>query len=255
MSIQPEFRPLAECTAERCKDLLGENYAAAYLHGSLYMGDAVCGVSDLDVYLVTKTPVNEVLRQRILKLEDVLLQEFPVVSEVHLALHDEAALRDDAFARFVLRYNAMLLGGEDIVRRLEERGAARIYPDAAMAKGRLVFARSCFQDALAGKQPACTGPVPKEPCWAARKFARYFVVVEGAYFLMTRGKFTAFTAEAVLPGLREEAPDFGEALLLAERVLRDAKSANLSGEDFLRRIQPFAEWMFRCMEKSDGGKI
>lgn len=239
--MQPEFQPLVTAATTLCADLLADRLTAMYLHGSVAIGDAVAGISDLDCFLVTRGALTEADTRALAQLESRLLAEYPIASEVHLAAHSTDDLAADSFARFILKYNSTLIFGRDIVRELD-RINPTLEPNAATAKGRLPFARHCFSQALDGEQPDCTGPLPSDPCYVSRKFARYFVVIEGAYFLMAQNKFTSFAKENVLPELADYG--FADELALTRAVLTDAKRAAVEPDEFLRRVRPLVDWMF-----------
>lgn len=239
--MQPEFQPLVTAATTLCESALGDRLTAIYLHGSVAMGDAVAGISDLDCFLVTRGALTEADTRALAQLEARLLSEYPIASEIHLAAHSTDDLAADSFARFILKYNSTLILGRDVVRELD-RISPTLEPNAATAKGRLPFARHCFSQALDGRQPDCTGPLPSDPYYVSRKFARYFVVIEGAYFLMSQNRFASFAGEDVLSKLAD--CGFAEELSLARAVLSDAKRAAVEPDDFLRRVRPLVDWMF-----------
>lgn len=245
MNLQPEFQPLVNAALAATQDAFGARLAAFYLHGSIAMGDAVPQVSDLDAMLVLTDSVTQRDLAWQTAAQAQLAAQYPLIEDVHLNLISQSGLAQNAFACFALKYNATLLFGQNVTAALPCPA-----PDAAMAKSRLAFARNCFDDALSGKQPACTGPLPEDPFFRARKFARYFVVIEGAYFLMSQGKFTTFAASGVLPALFAAAPQFSEALNLTQRVLRDAPSAGISAQDYLYAIFMLVKWLFDQIDKS-----
>ena len=248
--MQSEFVPLLEETAEECKKYFKDRFCTAYLHGSIALNDAVTGVSDLDYYLVISEEPNQNDKGYLSGLEARLQNKYPIVNGVHINVHSADELKEDKFARFILRYNSTVYCGEDIVRSLEESGCERILPNSDTAKGRLSFARQCFSDALSGKQPMNTGDIPLNTYYAARKFAGYFVIIEGAYFLMTVNRFVSFEKEAVLFELRKTAAGFENILDITEQVLYEPVKTNIAHNEYLKIIKPFVEWVFDSIEKS-----
>lgn len=248
--MQNEFIPLLEETAEECKKYFKDRFCTAYLHGSIALNDAVAGISDLDYYLVVSEKPNGEDREYLSGLEARLQNKYPIVNGVHINVHSVDELKEDKFARFILRYNSTVYCGEDIVRSLEESGCERMLPNSDTAKGRLSFARQCFSDALSGRQPMNTGDIPLNTYYAARKFARYFVIIEGAYFLMTVNRFVSFEKEAVLCELRKTAAGFENILDITERVLYEPVKANITHDEYLKVIKSFVEWIFDSIEKS-----
>lgn len=248
--MQSEFIPLLEETAEECKKYFKDRFCTAYLHGSIALNDALEGISNLDYYLVVSEEPNGEDREYLIGLEERLQNKYPVVNGVHINVHSVDELKEDKFARFILRYNSTVYCGEDVVRSLEESGCERMLPNSETAKGRLSFARQCFSDTLSGRQPMNTGDIPLNTYYAARKFARYFVIIEGAYFLMTVNRFVSFEKEAVLCELRKTAAGFENILDITEQVLCDPVKANITHDEYLKVIRPFVEWMFESIKNS-----
>ena len=122
-----------------------------------------------------------------------------------------------------------------------------IKPDKSVAKSRLKFARQSFDDALNGKQLACTGELPENTYYIARKFARYFVIIEGAYWLMSINKFNSFEKEQVLMDLRENCSEFNDVLDLTEKILLNPVKAGIPHEEFLVKISPFMLMIFESI--------
>lgn len=246
--MKSEFAHVVEEATEECKRYFKDGFYTAYLHGSIALNDAVPHVSDMDYYLVVSKSVDSRDREYITKLEDTLQSKYPVVNGVHINVHSIEELKEDKFARFILRYNAVVYSGNDVVRELEDVGCERMLPNSDTAKGRLSFARQCFSAALNGEHPLNTGDIPENTFYAARKLARYFVIIEGAYFLMTLGKFSSFEKEAVLRGLREAADGYDDILDITERVLFDPVKTGMGHFEYLTIIKPLVEYMFDKIE-------
>ena len=175
--MQSEFKPIVEKLEYYCRTYFGKRLLAAYLHGSIAKGDAVSGISDLDYFLIISDVLTENDEVWIRETTAELEKQYSVVEEVHLAVHTVEVLKSDRFALFTLKYNATLRMGIDITEIPALSGCEIYAPDKYMAKSRLAFAKKCYEDALEGKQPACTGEIPSNTYYAARKFARYFVVI------------------------------------------------------------------------------
>ena len=245
MNLQPAFLNLVNASLCAAKAAFGERLCAFYLHGSVAMGDAIPGLSDLDALLILRDAVTDADRTQQSELQASLQARFPVAEEVHLNVMSAGDLAQNSFACFALKYNATLLYGSDVTGALPCPA-----PDKEMAKSRLAFARQCFDEALRGEQPACTGPLPEDTYYRARKYARYFVVIEGAYYLMAQNTFTSFRKEDVLPALKAAAPQFSQALTLTESVLYDAQNAKVDAQTFLSAILTLVNWMFNQIDKS-----
>lgn len=248
--MQKEFKPLVEEAATLCKNYFVENLLAIYLHGSIAMGDAIPYLSDLDYYIVISEELRHEDKKYLEQMEKELQQKYSIVNGIHLSAHSIIDLAKDKFARFVLKYNSVLYFGNDIIKELDNSGCEKFEPNAEMAKGRLAFARQCFQQALDNKQPMCTGEIPTNTYYASRKYARYFVIIEGAYFLMTQNEFKSFKKGDVLNKLYKYANGFEKELDMTCEILKAPESAKITQDEFLKRIHPLVEWMFDMVEKS-----
>lgn len=252
--MQKEFQALLDEIAALLPAYFSDRFISGYLHGSVYYGDAIPGVSDLD-YMVILTNLTEAdkawLRQTARELERL----FPVAAEVHLNTCTLDELRSQSFTRFALTYNATLHAGQDALAMLTSEGITAPSPNAAFAKARLDFARQCFQQALMGETPACTGPLPTETPFILRKFARYFVVIEGAYFLMCRDLFCGFRTVDVLPALMNGCLEYRDMLLLTEAILSAPENQILTPDEYLCRIQPLVMWMFAQIENTNQNNL
>ena len=57
--MDQQFTLLAQEADMLCRDYFGKRLAACYLHGSIAMGDAIAGISDLDYYVVLSESLTE----------------------------------------------------------------------------------------------------------------------------------------------------------------------------------------------------
>jgi len=101
--IQSEFLPLLEEVLKICKERFSDRLAAIYLHGSIAQGDAVIGISDLDLMII--------LTRRNGKHDDAWLdavvhglqkKHSRLIDGAHISLLDENELVENRFARFAL---------------------------------------------------------------------------------------------------------------------------------------------------------
>ncbi|MBR5225150.1 MAG: nucleotidyltransferase domain-containing protein [Clostridia bacterium] len=249
--IQQEYKPLIECVLENIRRYFGKRLVAVYLHGSIEKGDAIPGISDLDLMVI--------IDEKQTMQDDTWLKAFcgklcveyvSLIEEAHISLMSSQELAENPFASFALRYNASLIEGTDIAGCIDADMATRYMPDKWMAKRRLQFARNCFDEALAGKTPACTGPLPADSRYISRKFARYFVVVEGAYFLMTKNAFTSFHKDTVLEQLRRHTNGYEETLDAVQGVLNNPEDVELAPQRLLEKIKPMVFWLFEEIERA-----
>ncbi|MBR5225554.1 MAG: nucleotidyltransferase domain-containing protein, partial [Clostridia bacterium] len=92
--IQHEFSMLVYEAVERSRDALGNRFVAAYLHGSIEKGDAVAGVSDLDMMLISSEEDSAHDIPWITGMIVDLKEKYPVIDEAHIALMTLKQLKD-----------------------------------------------------------------------------------------------------------------------------------------------------------------
>ena len=247
--VQEEFQPLISEAITRIREYFDERFLAAYLHGSLDHGDAIPNISDMDCYIVIKDDLNDNDKAWRSDNENKLQNKYPIINGVHLSTHSAEEVKKDAYTRFILKYNSSLYDGVDIAESFNTEEFGVIKPDKGIAKSRLKFAKQCFADALNGKQPECTGELPENTYYIARKFARYFGIIEGAYWLMSINRFNSFKKEQVLMDLRENCSEFNDVLDLTEKILLNPVESEISHEEFLAKISPFMLMIFESISK------
>lgn len=250
MIIQPEFEDLVRTTDEICRTRFDRRMAAMYLAGSVAVGEAWCGASDLDWFVILHrepTPADKTWQRR---TQRRLEQRFPAAAEVHVNLYSLARLRREAFWRFILRYNAARMGGSNVIAELSRAGAPTPRPSRALARSRVPFVRQCLSEALAGRCPPALAALPADPYLASRKLARNFVIVEGAFVLMCQRRFDSFKQEAVLHGLRRVSRRWRRLLTMTDAILTDPYHACVKPDDLMAEVEPFIEWGISLAEGS-----
>jgi len=250
MRLQEGFQDLVAAADECCALRFGPRLRGAYVAGSVAVGEAWPGASDLDWFVFLQeepTPADMAWRSRTRRR---LEGRFPVASEVHLNVHSVDRLMREGFWRFILRYNAVRIRGGDLPGELARRGVRTPRPSRRLARSRLAFVRQCLNEALAGRCPPALAELPADPFLATRKLARNFVIVEGAYVLMSRGAFKSFKQDAVLQGLRSASRRWRPLLRMTEAVLEDPYRAAASPDEFMKQVCPFINWAIGLIESA-----
>ncbi len=227
-----------------------DRLAAAYLTGSFSTGEAVLGESDLDYWGFVCDELSKADQRWIQDTASAVDKRFDIFGGVHINIMTVENITHNKLARFMLQYNSILCCGRDILSEISARKPDSYIPDKHVAKLRLPFARQCFEDALRGKCPRCIDEVPANSYLAARKFARYFVIVEGAYFLMSVNKFESFRQENVIALLKEKLAGFDDILDLSLSVSQTPFTARITHDDFLTKIRPLVYRFFKEIENS-----
>ncbi len=250
MIIQPEFDGLVTAADASCLDRFGPRLAAMYLAGSVAAREAWPGASDLDWFVFLHDQPTAADRAWHRRAQKRLETAFPVVSEVHLNLCSKERLRREGFWRFILRYNGCRVRGDNLIAVFERQGIRTPRPSRKLAKSRLPFVRQCLSEAVAGRRPPALAALPAAPFLATRKLARNFVVVEGAFVLMSQLRFKSFKQEAVLHGLYETTRRWRPLLCKTEAILTDPYRAGIRPDDLMADVEPFINWAIRLTENS-----
>lgn len=68
---------------------------------------------------------------------------------------------------------------------------------------------------------------------------------------MSQNKFKSFSKEDVLSGLKENCKQFEDIFELTDSILRDPVDAGIGHVTYLKRIEPFVEWIFESISTGD----
>lgn len=224
----------------RCRDRFPASGPSAYLTGSVATGEALVGVSDVDLFCFhrgqPRPDDGDWSRQT---CADLYARHGTVAVEFHMNLFPLDRLRQDSFWRFMLGYNSIRLWGEDMLSALEQEGYPVPPPSPALAIGRRGFVGKCLEQAMAGQAPDSLGVLPADPSLASRKLVRNFILVEGAYLLMLDGHFTSFKRTSVMPQLRDRFPQWQGLYNLSEHILDHPYDSGVTPGDYMATCEPF----------------
>lgn len=248
--MQDEFAPAGQAAMELYEARFGKRLRAVYLAGSLACGEALAGISDMDIFAFVSCELDASDLQWRAQSEQALAGRFPRVEEFHLNTNSCEHLAKEWSWRFILRYNSVLLKGDDVVTELEQRGVPTPAPSTELAKDRIPWLRKCFEGAMAGGVPTELYTPPDNPYLATRKLARNFVNVEGAYPLMVDSAFISFRRQDVLGQLRKLYPQWEELYAMAESVQMDPLGAAVTPPRFMACLEPFVRWAIGHIESA-----
>ena len=248
--IQKDFQVIVDEAIEKCKKKFENRLSAIYMTGSIHVNEAIIGESDLDCWAFITDDLSDDDRAWLNETENEMNNAFEIIDGVHINVKSIEELRNDKFARFALKYNSTLCFGYDVISEIEPTGVDIYKPNKSIAKERLSFARKCLEDAMLNVCPQCMEKIPENTYFAARKYARYFILVEGVYYLMAKNKFETYKQEKVLQQLKENSTGFNEILDLSLAVLKDPLRAAIKHDDYIVQIYPFVMWLFEEIEKA-----
>jgi len=248
--IQREFQMIVAEVIKRCDNYFQNRLSAIYITGSIHTNEAIIGESDLDGWIFIADDLSSRDKAWIKVTEMDIDSTYEIIDGVHINVKTVQELHDDKFIRFALKYNSTLCFGVDIIAKIESSGADTYEPNKSMAQGRLLFARQCLEDAMINICPECMEKIPKNTYFAARKFARYFILLEGAYYLMAKGEFETYKQDRVVQQLKEHTVGFCDTLDRSLAVLKDPLTAAVKHDDYIAQIYPFVVWMFDEIKKA-----
>jgi len=248
--IQEGFQIVIDETVQKYTEYFQSRLCAIYISGSIHANEAIPGESDLDCWVFIANDLDDSDKSWIAKTEVEIDSRHEIIDGVHINVKSINQLRNDKFTRFALKYNATLCYGHDIISEIEALGAATYEPNMEIAKERLPFARKCLEDAMSNKCPQCIDKIPNNTYLAARKYARYFILVEGVYYLMAKNKFETYKQDRVIQQLKLSCIEFNDILDLSLAVLENPLTATIKHDEYIAKIYPFVKWLFAEIEKS-----
>lgn len=248
--IQKEFRQAVDEATSLCSDYFTDRLISIYITGSVTTNEAILYESDLDYFVFLIDDVSEDDKLWLLRTEKCIESKYPIINGVHLNINSLEYLKKDNFARFIIKYNSVLYKGMDSISIIESEGLKTLLPDKTTSKSRLNFARKCLEDALNGICPQCLDKIPENTFLAARKFARYFVLVEGTYLLMAKGKFETFKQEPVIEGLKKITNGYDDFLDLSLEIIKKPLEMKITHNDYIIMVSGFTKWIFDEIERS-----
>lgn len=269
----PFFRSIIDRIVTESTAHYGDRIAAVYIHGSVHRGEAVRGLSDVDITVfIQDERRDEDVAWRI-ATNDRLQAELPefgwhwvppatstaVFSDFRRAFHGGGpsdtsftVLRGRAWTH-LLRDDATLVFGTDLARDLPETPN-----DLSWARAKFELPRNtvrhaaglpCVPNTPEAEAELRQWPLPKGEKMRLRKLAR-LGVLGGAYLLMAQNRFVSYKGGDVLPVLQEELPEW-KAFLTATEALYvvpgDALSHDLS--EYLPRLVAWMDWAADRLER------
>jgi predicted nucleotidyltransferase len=132
-NVQAEYQGVPTAAADLLADEFGSQLHSAYLYGSVARGDAVPGRSDIDLLAVLLADPADEDRVRAHRVEQALVERFPVLISAGIGLTSLQEVRSPAQRyglQVFLRELAVCICGQDL-----RPGLPRTKPSAAVAAG------------------------------------------------------------------------------------------------------------------------
>jgi predicted nucleotidyltransferase len=232
-NVQPEYQGLPDAAAGLLAEEFGARLHSAYLYGSVVRGNAVPERSDLDVVAVLlAAPVDED-RRRAGRVEQALVERFPVLFSAGVGLTHLLEVRSPAQRhglQVFLRELAVCICGEDL-----RPGLPRTRPSAAVAAGlhddtHAVLARA--------RETLATSTDPEVIRRACRMASRRMVQVAFAVVMAREGVW-ATVLEEQAAAVGAAFPQWAEA---ARRAAEQGRRAVADAGVVRELLDTFGRW-------------
>jgi hypothetical protein len=253
------------------QEICGDTLTAVYVEGSVHRGEAVLGISDLDMSGYISAPLPPAAREHFYLLTDTRLARWPPLPRgvgvprmpdwlKGAWLERPSAERADAVRRwlravdtgvrpdpealervrylalaFLHRYDTTLVYGDDVL-----AGYPVPAPAASLARVLVRGPVRIVRLASQGRDDP-ESPLPTEPVDRLRRLARLTVRI-GASVLMAHGGFRSFRGVDVLPALEHHAPRWANFLQDTGRCYVRVQPHAPAGQAYLCTLADFAEW-------------
>lgn len=121
--IQPEYSPLLEEINDFYKWELNENLLSIYIRGSVSVGRAKSGISDVDSVAITRKPVSMEKQSEVFRFSLDLQRRYPFVTLVDMTVISlDTLLNEKGFSnlKIYLKTQSIRLYGEDILPKIKD---------------------------------------------------------------------------------------------------------------------------------------
>lgn len=249
----PFFRAAVAAHVAEYVRHFGERLAAVYVWGSVHRGEAVPGVSDLDLHAFIRGELSPADESWFQTERHTLDARFPETRGLNRPLPLSAllgGLRDDASPAeqrfkqslgFRLLHDATLVWGRNLL-----PGPEVLPPfDRAFAAGSFEGARDLMRFAAGADAENRTDfALPDAPALRLRKLAR-LAVIAGGWYLVGEARLRSLHGADVLPLLRERFPAWAALLNETERLYIVPASAEQAAARLDGYTDEGARWVDR----------
>ena len=257
--LQKEFRPAVDNALELCKQRFSGRLEAVYVGGSVAVGEAWPGESDVDWFMFLVDEPTEAERSWCKETEKALASRFPSAKEFHLNVYPTSFLVTEThMMKFIFKHNSVCLHGHGHLARIENAGGPIPAPSLELARGRLGWVKRCVNGLAEARLPdeLFQGAIPSDMSQltpsdflASRKIIRNFVLLEGAYILMLTDDFKSFRQDDVLPRLAALYQRWQPLIRMATDVLKDPIATAIPPQRVVEEALPFAMWAIEITQK------
>jgi len=118
INIQKEYKPIIEEISTFFQKLNNKNIQSVYLRGSLVWGLGIENISDLDLFIITSKPLNEIENKTIKEYTSDLNKKYPFVTRFdirYFTLNEALHAKENV----LIKLTGLLLYGEDIKNKIK----------------------------------------------------------------------------------------------------------------------------------------
>jgi predicted nucleotidyltransferase len=233
------FRNAARRLVDEYRAHFGDRLVATYVWGSVHRGEAVPGVSDLDLFHFITDAMRPADQEWRLRLRRQLEGDEVALGGATGAHPVDILLANPSPALFRLRYDATLVWGRDLTEGLDIPTPDRWW---AVMQFQSPWALTRY---AAGIEPENKTDfrLPEDPSLRLRKLAR-LGVLGGACRLMALGRFYTYRGREVLPTLEALFPQWEPFLRETERrYIHPAAPGAEQVADYLSKLVVWMDWV------------
>ena len=242
--IQEEYQNAIKEALSLAKYNFINRLAAFYVGGSVALGEAWPGISDVDAYVVINGNATDNDLYWKTRSESSLKERFPeIANDFHFTLLPTEMLKTETcLYKFFLKYASERIYGDDIISQMEKDGFVTPKPSRELAISRFAFMENNIRTILDGKFPKTLGSLPDSDHFAVRKLARC-LIFDSAWLLIACDNFNSFRASDVLASLKIKFPEWSDIYISIETALESPLKAPISTQDFIKLIQNYYLWL------------
>lgn len=238
--IQPKWRPAVDMIVEACKTNLGDVLHSVYVRGSVAKGEAIEGVSDVDMVVIVNVPLDSVDTKWAGNLTTGIENKYSFVSDVDFMFGSVSALGRGH--KLILRTQAACLYGTDLS---DELPPLKPGPDTIMHAKSLGTSMHEVTDFLAVERSE--EAIRKKCTWIMKRIVR-----TGCELVMERsGKY----ARDLYPCYELFSQYYPEKQTEMYRALELAVNPSSDTEEIRKVLETLGEWMNTEIAKRNYSKF
>lgn len=239
-NIQNEYKDQVEDVVNFLVSEFNPHVLAIYIGGSVWNNEAIPYVSDVDINMIMEYNIDS--KNKIDAFLKELRSRYCFSAEIHINVYSIDFLAKNPMMRFIIIHNSGLLYGINIVKQINDKSSDSVVPSVDAYMKRRDFAIKCFKDLVDERVKLDNiGLLPADEQYASRKIVQYFLVIEGAYYLMKMGRFISFETALILEQLRSFNIISASEAKLCLKIIRKPKSTEITIAESIELVKEKAK--------------